>query len=99
MVAFLKFVDSKAWRAANKGWEHPVKKEKDGTNVLIPEEEWSKDEEEMALGNSKALNSLFNGINKNIFRLVQHCELAKEVWDTLKTTHEGTSKIKMSRLH
>ncbi|XP_058771038.1 uncharacterized protein LOC131644531 [Vicia villosa] len=98
MVAFLKFVDSKAGRAVNKGWEHPVITEKDGKKTLKLEEEWDKDEEALALGNSKALNALFNGIDKNIFRLVHQCELAKDVWDTLKTTHEGTSKVKMSRL-
>src|SRR3954468_16986978 len=98
MVAFLKSLDSKAWRAANKGWEHPVTIDKDGKSSLTPEENWSKDEEELALGNSKALNALFNGIDRNIFRLVYHCELAKDVWDTLRTTHEGTSKVKMSRL-
>ena len=66
--------------------------------MQIPEEEWDKEQEALALGNSKALNALFNGINKNIFRLVHHCELAKEVWDSLKTTHEGTSKVRMSKL-
>src|SRR3954467_2806180 len=98
MVAFLKSVNSKAWRAVNKGWEHPVNTEKDGKKTLKPEEEWDKDEEALALGNSKALNALFNGIDKNIFRLVHQCELAKDVWRTRKTTHEGTSKVKMSRL-
>src|ERR1044072_7182918 len=98
MVAFLKSLDMKAWRAADRGWKHPTKLEKDGTTSLKPEEEWSKEEEELALGNFKALNALFNGIDKNIFRLVHQCELAKDVWDTLKTTYEGTSKVKMSRL-
>src|SRR3954465_5951499 len=98
MVAFLKSVNSKAWRAVNKGWEHPVNVDKDGNKTLKPEEEWDKDEEALALGNSKALNALFNGIDKNIFRLVHQCELAKDVWDILKTTHEGTSKVKMSIL-
>src|SRR4051812_20677706 len=70
----------------------------DGTTVLIPETQWSKTEEELALGNSKALRALFNGINKNIFRLVKHCELAKEAWDILKIPHKGTSKVKMPRL-
>src|SRR3954467_15056421 len=98
MVAFLKSVNSKAWRAVNKGWEHPVNTDKDGNKTLKPEEDWDKDEEALALGNSKALNALFNGIDKNIFRLVHQCELAKDVWDILKTTHEGTSKVKMSRL-
>ena len=98
MIAFLKSLDKKAWRAADKGWNHPTITGKDGTTSLKPEEEWSKEEDELALGNSKALNALFNGIDRNIFRLVHQCELAKEVWDTLKTTHEGTSKVKMSRL-
>src|ERR1044072_3353556 len=98
MVAFLRSVDIKAKRAADKGWKHPTKLEKDGTTVLKPEEERSKEKEELALGNSKALNALFNGIDRNIFRLVHQCELAKDVWDTLKTTHEGTSKVKMPRL-
>jgi len=98
MVAFLKALDSKAWRAVNSGCTHPVTKDKEGNSELKPEEKWSKGEEEVALGNSKALNALFNGINRNIFRLVHHCELAKDVWDILKNTHEGTSKVKMSRL-
>src|SRR3954469_10734826 len=98
MVAIIKSVDNKAWRAVESGWKHPEKIMEDGTPVLIPETHWSKYEEELALGNSKALSALFNGIDKNIFRLVQHCELAKEAWDILKTTHEGTSKVKMSRL-
>ena len=98
MVAFLKSLDSRAWRAVTRGWEHPVITGKDGKTIPKPEEEWSKEEDELALGNSKALNALFNGIDRNIFRLVHHCELAKDVWDTLKTTHEGTSKVKMSRL-
>src|ERR1044072_7815122 len=97
MIAFLRSVDMKAWRAADKGWKHPTKVEKDGTTVLKPEEEWRKEEEELALGNSKALNALFNGIDRNIFRLVHQCELAKDLWDTLKTTHKGTSKVKMRR--
>ena len=77
MVAFLRSVDIKAWRAVDKGWKHPTKVEKDGTIVLKPEEEWTKEEEELALGNSKALNALFNGIDRNIFRLVHQCEIGR----------------------
>src|SRR3954468_5659551 len=95
MVAVIKLVDSKAWRAVESGWKHPKKILEDGTTVLIPETQWSKFEEELALGNSKALSVIFNGIDKNIFRLVQHCELAKEAWDILKTAHEGTSKVSL----
>jgi len=44
------------------------------------------------------LNAIFNGVDKNIFRLVNNCEVAKDAWNILKTTHEGTSRVKMSRL-
>jgi hypothetical protein len=69
-----------------------------GTTELKPEENWSKKEDELALENSKALNALFNGVGKNMFRLIKQCTVAKDAWEILKTTHEGTPKVKMSRL-
>jgi hypothetical protein len=67
-------------KAVLKGWEHPLVKDKDGkdTNELKPEEEWSKEEDELTLGNSKALNALFNGVDKNMFRLINNCIVAKD---------------------
>jgi len=98
--AFLKSIDSKTWTAILKGWEHPVALDADGnkTTVLKPVQEWTTAEDELALGNSKALNALFNGVDKNIFRLIKQCIVAKDAWEILKTTHEGTSKVKSSRL-
>jgi hypothetical protein len=99
MVAFLKSLDNKAWKVVLTGWEHPVvTKEGEATTDKKPEEQWTKEEDDLALGNSKALNAIFNGVDKNIFRLVNNCEVAKDAWDILKTTHEGTSRVKMSRL-
>jgi hypothetical protein len=94
MSAFLKSIDSKTWKSVLKGWEHPVNLDKDGnkTAVLKPEEEWT------TLANSKALNALFNGVDKNMFRLIKKCTVAKEAWDILKTSHEGTSKVKSLRI-
>ena len=48
-------------------------------------------------GNSKTLNAIFNGVDRNIFRLINTYILANENWDIL-VTHEGTFKVKMSRL-
>jgi len=41
------------------------------TDVLKPEEEWTAAEDELVVGNSKALNALFNGVDKNMFRLIK----------------------------
>ncbi|MCI20453.1 gag-protease polyprotein, partial [Trifolium medium] len=100
MAAFLKSIDSKTWKAVLKGWNHPVIIDKDGrpTTELKPEEDWSKEEDELALGNSKALNSLFNEVDKQMFKLIKKCTTAKDAWEILKTVHEGTSKVKISRL-
>ena len=99
MVAFIKSLDNKAWKAVLKGWEHPVvTKNGEATANKKAEEQWTKEEDDLSLGNFKALNAIFNGVDKYIFILVNNCEVAKDAWDILKTTHEGTSRVKMSRL-
>jgi hypothetical protein len=100
MVAFLKSMGNKTGKVVIKGWEHPVVNDKYGkaTTDLKPEEDWSKEEYKLALVNSKALNALFNGVDKNIFRLINICTVAKEAWEILRTTHESTSKVMMPRL-
>jgi len=100
MSAYLKSIDSKTWKVVLKGWEHPVALDKDGnkTVVLKPEEEWTSAEDEHALANSKALNALFNGVDKNMFRLINKCIVANDAWDILRTAHEGTSKVKSSSI-
>jgi len=65
---------------------------------LKPEEEWTALEDEQALANSRALNVIFNGVDKNIFRMIKQCNVAKDAWDILKTAHEGTIKIKISKI-
>jgi hypothetical protein len=52
----------------------------------------------LALGNSKALNALFNGVDKNMPRLIKQCTVAKDAWEILKITHEGTTKVKSAKL-
>ncbi|MCI79107.1 gag-pol polyprotein, partial [Trifolium medium] len=68
------------------------------TAELKPEEEWTTAEDSLSLGNSKALNGLFNGVHQNMFRLIKKCTVAKDALEILKTTQEGTAKVKMSRL-
>jgi len=68
------------------------------TDVLKPVEEWTPAEDVLALGNSKALNALFNGVDKNMFRLIKQCTMAKYAWEILKIAHEGTTKVKSAKI-
>jgi len=100
MSAFLKSIDSRTWKAVLKDWEHPVALDLDGnrTAVLKPEEEWTAAEDELAFGNSKTLNALFNCVDKNMFKLIKQCTVAKDAWEILKTAHEGTTKVKSAKI-
>src|ERR1044072_786728 len=66
--------------------------------TLKEEAYWTKEEVEEALANSKALNAIFSGVDKNMFRMINTCTVAKEAWEILRTAHEGTSRVRMSRL-
>lgn len=63
----------------------------DVTSTLKLEAEWTNIEDNKALGNSKAFNAIFNGVDIIMF-------IAKDAREIFKTTHEGTSKVRLSRL-
>lgn len=72
MSAFLKSIDRNRSKAVLKGWEHHMVLDKDGnkTVVLKPEEEWTTIEDALSLANSRALNVIFNGVDNNMFRMI-----------------------------
>lgn len=50
----------------------------DGITVLKPEVDWSKNEDDEDFANDKSLNSILNGVDKNMFRFVNTCIEAKK---------------------
>ena len=56
------------------------------------------EEDDAAVGNSRALNTLFNVVDQNIFKLINTYKFAKAAWEILEVAYEGTSKVKMSRM-
>jgi hypothetical protein len=78
MVAFLKSMDNRAWKTVVKGWTHPMSTVEDGTTSLKAEADWSDAEDTKAVGNSKALNTIFNGVDRNMFKLINTWTEAKQ---------------------
>lgn len=68
MIALLKSMDSKTWKEIINGWGPPKVTTQDGPETLIPEKNWSKEEDEEAHGNSRSLNAIYNGVEKYVFR-------------------------------
>ena len=49
--------------------------------------------------NVKAMNVLFCALDKNEFNRVFIYEITFDIWHTLETTHEGTSRVKYSKVN
>ncbi|XP_070049219.1 uncharacterized protein [Nicotiana tomentosiformis] len=49
--------------------------------------------------NSKAKNLLYNAISGEEFEKISSCDTAKEMWDKLEVTYEGTGKVKETRIN
>ena len=47
---------------------------------------------------AKALNTIFCGVSSDEFHWISHITIAKEAWQILETTYEGTKKVKDTKL-
>ncbi|CAM8919821.1 unnamed protein product [Rhodiola kirilowii] len=97
MKAFLKSQDESVWEAVEDGWSPPVVT-KDDEVTPLPKDKWTVDHKIAEAANSKAMNAIFSGVNGKNFKMISACEIAKKAWDILRTAHEGTSKVKISRM-
>ncbi|CAM8999769.1 unnamed protein product [Rhodiola kirilowii] len=98
MKAFLKSQDESVWEAVEQGWTHPVAIDKEGKVCLLAKDKWTKVHKNAEAANSKAMNAIFSGVDGKNFKMISTCEVAKRAWDILQTAHEGTTKVKISRM-
>ncbi|TYK03068.1 gag-proteinase polyprotein [Cucumis melo var. makuwa] len=63
-----------------------------------PKVDWTNAAEQASVGNARAINAIFNGVDLNVFKLINSCTTAKEAWKILEVAYEGISKVKISRL-
>ncbi|CAM8971606.1 unnamed protein product [Rhodiola kirilowii] len=98
MKAFLKSQDKSVWNAVEQGWMHPMVTDKEGNVTLLPKDKWTDAYKNAEAANSKALNVIFSRVNRKNFKMISTCEIAKKAWNILQTAHEGTTKVKISRM-
>ncbi|CAM9000044.1 unnamed protein product [Rhodiola kirilowii] len=98
MKAFLKSQDESVWEAVEQGWTHPVAIDEEGKVSLLAKDKWTEVQKKAEAANSKAMNAIFSGVDGKNFKMISTCEIAKTAWDILRTAHEGTTKVKISRM-
>ena len=88
MHAFLCSIDESIWDAVENGWTRPE----------VAKSTWDKVALVAVNANSKALNAIFCGVSPDEFHRISHVTIAKEAWQILETTYEGTKKVKDTKL-
>ncbi|CAM8916959.1 unnamed protein product [Rhodiola kirilowii] len=97
MKAFLKSLDASIWKAVENGWTPPVTT-KAGKHSLLAKDKWTETHKNAEVANSKEMNAIFSRVDGKNFKMISTCEIAKKAWDILLTAHEGTTKVKISRM-
>ena len=88
MRAFLCSIDDSVWDVVEIGWTRPE----------AAKSTWDKAALAKANANCKALNAIFCGVSPDEFHMISHFTIAKEAWQILETTYEGTKKVKDTKL-
>ena len=95
------FLDSEGvnlWDIIEEGWSPPTKKDAQGNEVTIPRKEWKDNQTKAKLRNRKAITILYCGLCREEYNEIEHLRTAKEIWECLKTNHEGTNQVKNKKL-
>ena len=88
MKVFLCSIDDIVWDAVKAGWTRLEAVKSTCDKVALA----------AANANSKALNAIFCNVSPDEFHRISHITVAKEVWEILETTYEGTKKVKDTKL-
>jgi len=98
MKIFVESLDKRIWDTIeNCPFIH--KSEKDGSSIEKPWSQWTDAENKKAKFDCIAKNIITSTLNWDEFFRISQCASAKEMWDTLEVTHEGTNDVKIARKH
>ncbi|XP_045810784.1 uncharacterized protein LOC123905202 [Trifolium pratense] len=98
MKIFIQGIDLDIWDAVENGPFIPTHLV---NNVVVnkPRNLWTKIEKEKVQYNLKAKYIITSALSVDEFYRVSNCITAKEMWDTLQLTHEGTTEVKRARMN
>jgi len=96
MKIFLESLDKGVWDAVVNGPFKPIKIV-EGKTILKEFSQWTLDENKRAYYDVRAKNIISSALTLDEFYRVSVCESAKEMWDVLEVTHEGTNEVKRAR--
>ncbi|GAV79677.1 zf-CCHC domain-containing protein/UBN2 domain-containing protein [Cephalotus follicularis] len=97
MTIFLQSLDYQLWHIVVNGPRMPTRTIQ-GVVSLKPKNGFNDNDSKMLQLNSKAKHVLFCAVGPNEFNRISSCDMAKEMWDLLEVTYEGTNQVKESKI-
>ena len=94
MKCFIQSKSMYAWEAIEDGPYVP--RTEDGLD--LPKFQWTRYDYERVKENANAMNMIACGLNTQEGERVAVCESAKEMWEKLQITYEGTNKVKDAKI-
>ena len=98
MQIFIEAIDLNIWEAIEIGPYIPTTVAGNAT-IEKPREQWDEEEKKMVQYNLKVKNIITSALGIDEYFRVSNCKNAKEIWDTLQVTYEGTTSVKRSRIN
>ncbi|XP_070032567.1 uncharacterized protein [Nicotiana tomentosiformis] len=81
----------------------PPKKDVNGQVIVSTDplelDDYTDEQAAVIIIDAKAKNLLYNAISGEEYKKISSCETAKEMWDKLEVTYEGTNKVKETRIN
>ncbi|KAK8983114.1 hypothetical protein V6N11_057870 [Hibiscus sabdariffa] len=97
MMLFIKSNDYQVWDVVEDGPFIRMKREGDRLIPKVKMEMTDDDHRRMQV-NDKALHMLFCSLGPDMYSKMSSYTSAKELWDTLETTYEGTNDVKETKI-
>ncbi|VFQ77298.1 unnamed protein product [Cuscuta campestris] len=97
MRIYIRSTNFQLWLVIKNGEETPMKKVDE---KLVPKTEDEFDAEDIKKVESyaKAINMLYCAVNPDDYRKISCCTTAKEMWDKLEVTYEGTDQVREAKI-
>ena len=87
-MIYLQLINYELWNIVKATYE------KSRTNY----NQWSEEQKKAVNLDAKTMNALLCALNKEEFNRVSTITLMHQIWYTLQVTHEGTNKVKESKI-
>ncbi|KAL4303104.1 hypothetical protein GQ457_10G004940 [Hibiscus cannabinus] len=97
MRLFIKSNDYQVWDVVEDGPFVPMKREGDRMIPKIKVEMTNEDRRRMQI-NDKAMHMMFCALRLDEYAKISSCTSAKEIWENLETTYEGTNDVKETKI-